>query len=67
MIQKSSRKSTYRLLLVVTLLLGALTLAGCVGAAAPVASSDPVGIGLSAVARPLENVGIIISITNNMT
>jgi YidC/Oxa1 family membrane protein insertase len=67
LIQKSSRKSTYRLLLVVTLLLGVLTLAGCVGAAAPVTSSDPVGIGLSAVARPLENVPIIISIKNNMT
>jgi YidC/Oxa1 family membrane protein insertase len=67
LIQKSSRKSTYRLLLVVTLLLGALTLAGCVGAAAPVASSDPVGIGLAAVARPLENVGINITIKNNMT
>ena len=67
MIQKSSRKSTYRLLLVVTLLLGALTLAGCIGAAAPVTSSDPVGIGLAAVARPLENVGIVISIKNNMT
>jgi YidC/Oxa1 family membrane protein insertase len=67
LIQKSSRKNTYRLLLVVTLLLGALTLAGCVGAAAPVASSDPVGIGLAAVARPLENVGINITIKNNMT
>jgi YidC/Oxa1 family membrane protein insertase len=67
LIQKSSRKSTYRLLLVITLLLGVLTLAGCVGAAAPVTSSDPVGIGLSAVARPLENVPIIISIKNNMT
>ena len=67
MIQKSSRKSTYRLLLVVTLLLGVLTLSGCSGAAAPVTSSDPVGIGLSAVARPLENVGIIIVIKNNMT
>jgi YidC/Oxa1 family membrane protein insertase len=67
LIQKSSRKSTYRLLLVITLLLGVLTLAGCVGAAAPVTSSDPVGIGLSAVVRPLENVPIIISIKNNMT
>ncbi|MHB8106232.1 MAG: YidC/Oxa1 family membrane protein insertase [Candidatus Cryosericum sp.] len=67
MIQKSSRKGTYRLLLVVTLLLGALTLAGCVGAAAPVTSSDPVGIGLAAVARPLENVGVNITIKNNMT
>jgi YidC/Oxa1 family membrane protein insertase len=66
LIQKSSRKSTYRLLLVVTLLLGLLTLSGCV-AAAPVTSSDPVGIGLSAVARPLENVGIVITIKNNMT
>jgi len=66
LIQNSFRKSTYRLLLVVTLLLGLLTLSGCV-AAAPVTSSDPVGIGLSAVARPLENVGIVITIKNNMT
>jgi len=67
LIQKRSRKNTYRLLLVVTLLLGVLTLSGCVGAAAPVTTSDPVGIGLSAVARPLENVSIVISIKNNMT
>jgi len=67
LIQKSSRKSTYRLLLVVTLLLGALTLAGCVGAAAPTVSSDPVGIGLAATVRPLENVPIMITIKNNMT
>jgi len=66
LILKKSRKSTYRLLLVITLLLGVLTLSGC-AAAAPVASSDPVGIGLSAVARPLENVGIAITIKNNMT
>jgi YidC/Oxa1 family membrane protein insertase len=66
LIQRSSRKSTYRLLLVVTLLLGVLTLSGCV-AAAPVTSSDPVGIGLSATVRPLENVPIIIAIKNNMT
>jgi YidC/Oxa1 family membrane protein insertase len=66
LIQRSSRKSTYRLLLVVTLLLGVLTLSGCV-AAAPVTTSDPVGIGLSATARPLENVPIIIAIKNNMT
>ncbi len=66
LILKKSRKSTYRLLLVITLLLGVLTLPGC-AAAAPVASSDPVGIGLSAVARPLENVGIAITIKNNMT
>lgn len=65
MIQKSSRKGTYRLLLVVTLLLGVLTLSGCV-AAAPVTTSDPVGIGLSATVRPLENVPIIITIKNNM-
>ncbi len=65
MIQKSLRKSTYRLLLVITLLLGILTLSGCV-AAAPATTSDPVGIGLSAVARPLENVPIIITIKNNM-
>ncbi|MCX6083729.1 MAG: YidC/Oxa1 family membrane protein insertase [Caldiserica bacterium] len=67
MIQKSSRKSTYRLLLVVSLLLGVLTLSGCVGAAAPVPTSDPVGIGLSATVRPLENVPIILTIKNNMT
>jgi YidC/Oxa1 family membrane protein insertase len=66
LIQRSSRKSTYRLLLVITLLLSVLTLSGCV-AAAPATSSDPVGIGLSAVARPLENVGIVITIKNNMT
>lgn len=64
---KRSRKSTYRLLLVLTLLVGVLTLSGCATAAAPVTSSDPVGIGLSAVARPLENVGIAITIKNNMT
>lgn len=67
MIPKSSRKSTFRLLLVMTLLLGVLTLSGCATAAAPVTSSDPVGIGLSAVARPLENVGIAITLKNNMT
>lgn len=67
MIPKSSRKSTFRLLLVMTLLLGVLTLSGCTTAAAPVTSSDPVGIGLSAVARPLENVGIAITLKNNMT
>lgn len=50
-----------------TLLLGVLTLSGCATAAAPVTSSDPVGIGLSAVARPLENVGIAITLKNNMT
>ncbi|HWQ21999.1 MAG TPA: YidC/Oxa1 family membrane protein insertase [Clostridia bacterium] len=66
MIQRSSRKSTYRLLLVATLLLGILTLSGCV-AAAPVTTSDPVGVGLTAVARPLENVGITVTIKNNMT
>ncbi|MGB9666492.1 MAG: membrane protein insertase YidC [Candidatus Cryosericum sp.] len=64
---KRSRKSTYRLLLVLTLLVGVLTLSGCATAAAPTTSSDPVGIGLSAVARPLENVGIVITIKNNMT
>lgn len=64
---KRSRKSTYRLLLVLTLLVGVLTLSGCATAAAPATSSDPVGIGLSAVARPLENVGIVITIKNNMT
>ncbi|MCE5193457.1 MAG: YidC/Oxa1 family membrane protein insertase [Candidatus Cryosericum sp.] len=67
MIPKKSRKSTYRLLLVITLLLGVLTLSGCTTAAVPATSSDPVGIGLSAVARPLENVGIAIAIKNNMT
>lgn len=67
MIPKNSRKSTYRLLLVMTLLLGVLTLSGCATAAAPVTSSDPVGIGLSAVARPLENVGIAITVKNNTT
>jgi len=67
LIPKSSRKSTFRLLLVMTLLLGVLTLSGCATAAAPVTSSDPVGIGLSAVARPLENVGIAITLKNNMT
>lgn len=66
MIQISSRKSTYRLLLVVTLLLGVLTLSGCVGAG-PVVTSDPVGIGLSATVRPLENIPIVITIKNNMT
>lgn len=67
MIRKSSRKNTYRFLLVVTLLLGILTISGCVGAAAPTTTSDPVGISLSATVRPLENVPIVVVIKNNMT
>ncbi|MFZ2414112.1 MAG: YidC/Oxa1 family membrane protein insertase [Candidatus Cryosericum sp.] len=66
MIQRSTRKSTYKLLLVVTLLLGLLTLSGCV-AATPATTSDPVGVGLSVTVRPLENVPIIITVKNNMT
>lgn len=65
MILKNSRKNTFRLLLVVTLLLGTLTLAGCVGAAAPAASSDPVGVGLGVTVRPLENIPVAITIKNN--
>jgi len=67
LIQKSSRKSKFKVLLVVTLLLGVLTLAGCVGSAGPSTTSGDVGVGLSVTVRPLENVPIIVTIKNNMT
>ncbi|MHB8071847.1 MAG: YidC/Oxa1 family membrane protein insertase [Candidatus Cryosericum sp.] len=67
MIQKSSRKSTFKVLLVVTLLLSVLTLSGCIGAGGPATTSGDVGIGLSVTVRPLENVPIIVTVKNNMT
>lgn len=67
MIQRSSRKSTFKVLLVATLLLGVLTLSGCIGSAGPSTTSGDVGIGLSVTVRPLENVPVIVTIKNNMT
>lgn len=67
MIQKSSRKSTFKVLLVVTLLLGVLTLSGCIGSAGPSTTQGDVGIGLAVTVRPLENVPIVVTIKNNMT
>ncbi len=66
MIQKSSRKSTLKVLLVTTLLLGILTLSGCV-AAAPATTPGDVGIGLAVTVRPLENVPVVFTIKNNMS
>jgi YidC/Oxa1 family membrane protein insertase len=67
LIQKSSRKGTFKLLLVVTLLLGILTLSGCVAASGPATTPDDVGIGLSVTVRPLENVPLVITVKNNMS
>jgi YidC/Oxa1 family membrane protein insertase len=67
LILRSSRKSTLKILLVATLLLGLLTLSGCIGASSsPSTTSDDVGIGLSVTVRPLENVPVVITIKNNM-
>ncbi len=67
MIPKSSRKNAFRLLITVALLFSVLTLTGCIGAASPTASSDPVGIGLGVTVRPLENVPLTITVKNNTT
>ena len=66
MIQKSSRKSTYRLLLVVTLLLGVLTLSGCITTATP-SSSAPVSVVVSPPASlgPKENLQLTVTVRNN--
>jgi len=57
LIQKSSRKSTYRLLLVVTLLLGVLTLSGC-------STTQNQTLTVAGAAGPKENIGLTIRITN---
>ena len=63
--RKSPRRSTRKLLLVLALLLGIVTLSGCM-AAAPVTTSDPVGVGLGVTVRQLENVPLVITVKNNM-
>ena len=63
--QKSPRRSARKLLLVLALLLGIVTLSGCV-ASAPVTTSDPVGVGLGVTVRQLENVPLVITVKNNM-
>ena len=57
MIQKSSRKSTFKVLLVVTLMLGVLTLSGCV------ATQNPT-LTVAGAAGPKENVALTIRIAN---
>ncbi|MDO9099540.1 MAG: membrane protein insertase YidC [Caldisericota bacterium] len=66
MTPRSSRKSTLRLLIATVMLVGTLTMTGCVGVG-PQTTDDPVGITINAVARPLENVSLMMTVKNNMS